>query len=766
MEQKLEFKAKPHRMPGRLRRMALAILSLAVAFAGLPVSAAAAQGDAAPAGDAWPERTLDREQARAFLDEFFASDFVKALYTGAAVAIVKDGEIIANEGYGYADKERGMAVDPDATVFRLASVSKTFTAVAVMQLAEQGKIDLSGDIRQYLPEDLAFENPFGKPVTVADLLTHRSGFAPSEPLVTDMVTDLSVYVSLEDYARERMPAVVREPGSAYMYDNYAYLLLGLIVQHVSGQPFEDYMRDHVFEPLGMTMSGFELKGALLENVAVAYDAAGNPLETYFYLPNVMPHGGMLSTAGDVARFMIAFLNGGKAPGGRVLSASSVEMMREYRSAIHPLLPDTTYGFEAPMQLPQTASSSRVIAKYGDLPGNSSMLLFIPDENVGVFLTYNTAGGLRNLFYHQFMGTFFPDYLVPLEPAADPAETPAADGESLARYAGYYSDLRLSGIVYRVGVTEQDGRAALTFHDAYLGTRELVPVAEHLFLDPLSQTLTAFGVDADGRVAFMREGSLNPLGYAAKAPEPAGFADVPETDPYAPYIHTLQSLGLYPNEAGLSFEPERPVTRAELARDLLVISGIRQAVPRDAYAFSDIAGHELAPFVQMAADMGMVMGDGQGLFHPDRPAERQEAAVMVWNVYRQLYPPEIFDRVRITGDFDPWAKEAIRMAVVFGLHGPEVVSDAGGAADFRGRAPMTRREAAAFYHQLLFQPVTQMVAQLLQLPQEQPASGLEAGEETAAEPAADRAEDRATDAADPPRQADPQTPASVRHPEAA
>jgi len=753
MERKLGFFTPE----GSFRRVGLLVLALLIVFSGQPVLAApadaepagtaqadAAQGDAGPAeaegagGEAGAvsadqssveKPALDAEQAKAFLDRFFASDLAKAQYTGAAVAIVKDGAVIAKEGYGYADMENAMTVDPDTTVFRLASVSKTFTAVAVMQLAERGLIDLAGDIRQYLPEDLAFDNPFERPVTVADLLTHRSGFAPSEPLATDMMTDLSVYVSLEDYARERMPAVIREPGSAYMYDNYAYLLLGLIVQHVSGQPFETYMEEHVFAPLGMTMTGFELKGALLDNLAVAYDAAGQPLPAYFYLPNVMPHGGMLSTAGDVARFMIAFLGGGKTVEGRVLSERSVDMMKEYRSAIHPLLPDTTYGFEAPMQLPQTASSDRVIAKYGDLPGNSSMLLFIPDENVGVFLTYNRAGALRNVFYQQFMAAFFPDYLIPLAPPADAADPPAG-AEALARYAGFYSDLRLSGIVSRVGVTEQDGRAALLIHDAYLGTRELVPVAEHLFLDPLSQTLTAFLVDEAGRVAYMREGSLNPLGYAMKAPEAAGFADVPAGDPYAPFILALQSLGLYPNDAGASFEPDRPVTRAELARDLLAISGIRPAPPRDRYAFADITGHELAPYVQMAADMGMVLGDGQGLFHPDRPVSRQEAAVMVWNVYRQLYPADIFSRTAVTGDHAPWAENAIRMAVAFGLHGPEVVFTADGAADFLGRATLTRREATAFYHQLIFQPVNQMAAQLFQSLQEPPAPAQEAAEEAA------------------------------------
>lgn len=685
--------------PHRFRKLAILLLALSLIFTAQPAWAA-------ETATAAPE--LDAESAKAFLDGFFASDLAKSLYTGAAVVIVKDGETIAKEGYGYASKEDERAVDPDNTVFRLASVSKTFTAVAVMQLVEQGKVALDEDIRTYLP-GLEFDNPYGKPVTVADLLTHRSGFAPSEPTAADMVTDLSIQVSMEDYARERMPALVREPGSAYMYDNYAYLLLGLIVQNAGGQPYEQYMDEHVFAPLGMEMSGFALGGALLENLATAYDPAGQPMAPYMYLPTIMPHGGMLATADDVAKFMVAFLNEGKTADGRILSEASVKMMQEYRSAIHPLLPDTTYGFESATQIPMSGTSSKVIAKYGDLPGNSSMLLFIPEEEVGIFLTYNQAGALRDLFFRQFAAAFFPAYAAPIAPG----DFTPATAEQLGRYEGLYADLRLSTIVSRVSRAEQNGQPFLTIHDAFLGTRPLQQVGEHLFVDGLTQTLVAFRVDENGQATHLREGTLNPLGYAGKTAAPAGFADVPATDPYAPYIYAWQSLGLYPNDAAQSFGPDEPVTRAELARDLLVISGLTAAGPREQYAFTDIQTHELAPFVQLAAEMGMVLGDGKGNFYPDRLATRQEAAVMVWNIYRYMYPAELFSRTTISGDFAPWAAEAIRMAVTFGLHGPEVAFDADGAADFKGTSVLTRREAAAYYHQLMFQPIQQMAAQLMQ-----------------------------------------------------
>jgi CubicO group peptidase (beta-lactamase class C family) len=588
-------------------------------------------------------------------------------------------------------------------VFRIASVSKTFAAVAVMQLAEQGKIDLRADIREYLP-GLEFNNPFDAPVTVADLLTHRSGFEVRDPKSEDLHADFDRYVAMEDYVRQHMPPVVRKPGTAYMYDNFAYLLLGLIVQNASGEPFEQYMQKHVFEPLGMTASGFELKGPLLERLATGYDAADQPIAPYALVPTIMPHGGMLSTAEDIGKFMLAFLNGGEAPGGaRILTAATVAEMGVYHSALHPLLPDTTYGFEAPAQLPLAGSSDDVLTKLGDLPGNSSLLLLITGEKTGVFLTYNKNGALRDLFYAQFMATFFPAYTAPAELAAfDPS--PAKD---LAKLEGVYADLRLRSLVYRVEANE-DG--TLTLSDALLGSRVLRQVDDRLFVDNLTQRFTAFGTGDDGETVYMNEPYLNPLGYARKGDAPAGYTDVDAASAYAPYILALQSLGHYPNETGRPFHPKEPVTRAELVYHLLGISGL-DGSPAETYAFADLAGHPLAPYVQAAHELGLVAGDGRGNFAPDRAVTRQEAAVMVWNAYRQLYPDDLFADIRLADGTAPWAAAAVRMMAGLGLHGPEVTRAEDGTVDFRSASPLLRQEEAALLYQLLFQPVNQIVAEL-------------------------------------------------------
>jgi hypothetical protein len=358
------------------------------------------------------------------------------------------------------------------------------------------------------------------------------------------------------------------------------------------------------------------------------------------------------------------------------------------------------------------SSGRVLTKLGDLPGGSSMLLLLPEEETGVFLTYNQNGALRDLFYTQFMKTFFPAYAAPADLAAfGPDE--AAELEALE---GLYADLRMPSIVYRIEAADGD---ALAVSDALIGTRIFRRAAGNLFIDEMTQRFAAFRTDDDA--VYMRETALNPLGYARKADAPAGYADVAADDPYAPYILGIQSLGYYPNGEGLAFEPDRPVTRAELVRHLLEISGLKGS-ESESRAFADIEGHPLAPYIQQAAELGLVNGAGDGRFDPDRPATRQEAAVIVWNSYKRLFPEAIFARTRVEGNTASWARPAARMMVAFGLHGPEVALSESGVPVYDGAGTLTRREEAALLYKLLLTPVQQLAAGLMQQPPAGGASG--------------------------------------------
>lgn len=668
----------------------------------LSLMASTVQASAVPPASASGEaKPLTTENAAAFLEQFFSLEAVQEQLAGAVVIVVKDGETVIEEGFGYADKVGKTVVDPDETVFRMASVSKTFTAVAAMQLAEQGKIDLKADFQTYTGP-IEFENPFGVPVTVEQLLTHTTGFRIQDPQPEDIHDNFEAKVSIEDYVLEHMPPVVREPGTSYMYDNFASLLLGLVVEKAGGEPYEDYMEQHVFAPLDMDKSGFLLEGELKEDLATAYDVTGGELDLYTVTPTVMPHGGMLSTADDIGKFMTAFLNGGAAGNNRILAESSVEAMGEYRSSIHPLLPNTTYGFEAPIQLPGAGSSSKIITKAGDLIGFSTYMFLIPEQKTGVFIAYNQQSALREMFYPAFIQTFFPQYAAPAE--LDAFQPPSA--EALDAFTGYYADLRLKSLVSTVAVEE----GALSISDAFLGTRQLLQVDDNLFTDELTGKFTGFALAADGQGAYLKEPYLNPYSYGQKAPDGLGYADVTASHPYATPIMFLQSLGYLPNDAALSFQPEAGITRAEYVRLMLESSNVEES-KTEKLAFPDLQGHPDAAYVQMAVELGMVQGTAGGEFQPDRIISRQEAAVMVWRLLSLQYPDQLFENVKLAGNTDQWAVPAVKMAVAFGLYGPEIQADAEGAVDFKSREALSKQENAAILYALFTNPMDQIVAGL-------------------------------------------------------
>ncbi|MFS0870568.1 serine hydrolase [Paenibacillus xylanilyticus] len=670
-----------------------------------------AETAAVPVTEKGQTKALTNESASAFLDTFFDSPEAKAQYVGASVVVVKDGKVLAEKGYGYADQEDKTPVDPKSTAFRVASVSKTFTAAAVMQLVEQGKVDLQADFQTYV-KGLEFDNPFDKPVTVENLLTHTTGFEIRDPQQEDIHADFNKTVTMEEYAQQHMPPVVREPGSAYMYDNFSFLLLGMIVENVSGEPFETYMQQHIFKPLGMDNSSFVLSDKFKDQLATGYDAVHKPLDLYTISPTPMPQGGMLSTAEDIGNFMIAFLNDGVKDNERILKESTVKSMEQYRSSIHPVLPDTTYGFEAAFQLPGAGSSPEIITKAGDLVGFSSYLFLIPEQNTGVFLTYNQAGALRNLFYPAFIQTFFPQYAEPVEfKDFTPQST-----EELQRFAGLYADLRLSTIVSSLKDGTESGQ--LSISDAFLGQRPLIQVDETLFKDELTGQFTAFKENADGTI-YMKEPYLNPLGYEKKGQQPQGFRDVRPESPYAEAIYGLQSLGHYDNDATEAFQPKSAVTRAEFIEDVLKMSGLKPSKTTPP-ADTDWANHPAAGYIQLGYESGMITGADSKQFKPDQVITRQEAMVMIWRSLQLQYPNELFQDVKLAGHTDKWAVPAIQMMVKLGIHGPEVKVLEDGSVDVLARKPLIRQEEAAIMYQLFTQPTDKIVSELM-AQQPQPAT---------------------------------------------
>ncbi|MEK8127929.1 serine hydrolase domain-containing protein [Paenibacillus filicis] len=269
----------------------------------------------------------DTQEVEAFVDGFFQRPDIRSKLAGAVVVVVKGDQTLLNKGYGYANIERQTPVDPEKTLFRLASISKTFTATAVMQLAEQHQVDLDRDITGYL-NGLDIPNPTKDPLTLKHLMTHTSGFDRTEAAEDEGAP--GTISTLDAFVRSYVPTVIRKPGEAYRYDNYAYNLLGYIVQNRTGQSFDQVIADRIFKPLGMTHSYFALTPDIQEQLATPYDGEGQPLPQYATLPNNSPDGGLISTGGDMARFLKAQLNGGKLGQASILSEPSLLQMQNQR----------------------------------------------------------------------------------------------------------------------------------------------------------------------------------------------------------------------------------------------------------------------------------------------------------------------------------------------------------------------------------------------------------------------------------------------------
>src|SRR5216684_3471521 len=197
-----------------------------------------------------PPHELTVADATAWLDGFMPMQLEREDIAGAVVLVVKDGKVLLAKGYGYKDVAKKIPVTPDSTLFRPGSISKLFTWTAVMQLVEQGKLDLDRDVNTYL--DFSIPEAYGKPITLRNIMTHTPGFEETiKGLFAHDRRPLAVVM------KTWVPERIFPPGEVSAYSNYGASLAGYIVQRVSGEPFEQYVARHILQPLGMTHSTFE-----------------------------------------------------------------------------------------------------------------------------------------------------------------------------------------------------------------------------------------------------------------------------------------------------------------------------------------------------------------------------------------------------------------------------------------------------------------------------------------------------------------------------
>jgi CubicO group peptidase (beta-lactamase class C family) len=344
------------------------------------------------------------QEVGAFFDRIIPQQLEEYHIPGAAVALVKDGEVVFAGGYGFADLEEERPVDAGRTLFRTGSVGKLFTWTAVMQLAEQGKLDLHADVNDYL-SNFQIPEAFSGPITLEHLLTHTAGFEDGPAgMMRARPEDLE---PLGTFLGRRVPARIYPPGSVTAYSNYATALAGYIVEEVSGLPFEQYDEENIFGPLGMDRTTFRqpVPAALADDLATGYlyvDGGFQPQPFEVY--QIVPAGSTSGTATDMARFMIAHLQEGKPGDGRILGQQTAQLMHQPHFANDPRLAGMAYGFY------EVRVNGRLLLTHAGEPRFSrSQLYLLPEDNLGLYVAYNAPGGgiARQELAQAFFDRFYP-----------------------------------------------------------------------------------------------------------------------------------------------------------------------------------------------------------------------------------------------------------------------------------------------------------------------------------------------------------------------
>jgi len=426
-----------------LRRIAVSLLS---ALLGLLVSTvgSAAAAEHHPIQSAWPRPLTvagptTAAEMESFVDGFMAVQLSTAPAAGATVSVVKDGQLFFAKGYGYADVDKRIPVNAEKTLFRPGSISKTFTWTAVMQLVEQGKLDLDADVNKYLT-DFKLPTPFGVPVTLRNLMTHTAGLEDGAVGYLFKASPEGL-VPLDEFLREHIPAQVRPPttdfnsGANASYSNWGTVLAGRLVEIASGQQFDDYIQQHILDPLGMTRSTFrepvpkELEGDL----SGGYEFENGQLErkTFEYIHSAGPAGSLSATATDMAKFMLAHLQQGSV---QILSPATEQLMQTRTMSPDPALNGSLLGFYETY-----INGRRIIGHGGDTSHFHSEMALLPEAKLGLFVSVNTGGEAATMATH-LQTAFFQHYF----PAELPKVSPPADAERRnERYVGTYRVLRHS-----------------------------------------------------------------------------------------------------------------------------------------------------------------------------------------------------------------------------------------------------------------------------------------------------------------------------------
>lgn len=461
---------------------------------GAPADAAQARAD-----------TPGAAEVRAFLDERVPALMEEHGVPGAGVSVVGGGAVLAAEGYGAADLEAGAPVDPARTAFPTASIAKSFTAAAVVELAERGEVDLHADVNTYLPEDERLPDDPRGPVTLHHLLTHTAGFA--EQLAGLRAPSEEGILPLGRYVADLRPDRIHPPGRYTGYSNYGYVMAGRVVEEVTGEPFGPYVERTVFDPLGMEHTAFggpDAVGARLDLPSLYGSGQDGRERLEHPYINGAPAGSAFSAPADMAVFMLELLRE-RPSGGDVLTDGAVEAMLGRQAANDPRLTGSGYGM---WEL--RTDDPRAIGHGGDGPGVHTQYALVPEDGAGIFVAANGDGTSEGMF--TLRDDLVREYLERFHGAGPPEAGGGEQDGGLERYAGTYSMTRIphrepaealyAALQTRVSTNGDRLRTA----DLLSGAAEWVPAGDGVFHavggDAAEEGFRLVFIEEEGRVTAM------------------------------------------------------------------------------------------------------------------------------------------------------------------------------------------------------------------------------------------------------------------------
>jgi CubicO group peptidase (beta-lactamase class C family) len=423
------------------------------------------------------------------VDAFVTERMVLGKLPGLSLVIVKDGQVTYTKGYGFANIEKQIAMT-DHTRVAIGSTTKGMTALAVMQLVEQGKLDLDAPVENYVPW-FSVDDPHGDDITLRHLLTHTSGLPASAAFDGNREPD-----ALEQHVRSLATTKLqRTPGSEFEYANDGYAVAGLVVQEVSGMPYADYMTKFIFAPLGMQDATFDFTRAEAEGMAQGYIRQRSSFvpRPLLVSQGFAPAGTLLTSASDVGNYLAALLNGGE----KVISEGSLEEMWKPQATIGD---GTQYGFGWVIV---NLDGLELITHDGSVEVSGSIFVIVPSQKLAVGVLTNFSNGHTNEIGKGITTLLLGGEPEPSqEPVLRDPSTFTANPDVWQPYVGDYETHQGLVHIYADGNKLLGQAGDVTFELEAYGDNDFVLRGE---IGALEGHGVSFNVEVDKQVTFILDG---------------------------------------------------------------------------------------------------------------------------------------------------------------------------------------------------------------------------------------------------------------------